>query len=173
VRCGDEIRQRDQLWADQKWVQRQNLHITIAFLGDVERALIPAVSEIMRECASEVGALVLRFTALEAMPRTSRASMLWVRAADDGTTGRIAEALGAAFVSCSIPRDERPFTPHVTLVRARRPVRAPSFLEETYAASSLDSISVSDPPITLFSSRLTKTGPIYETLATVSIEGVQ
>ncbi len=172
VRCKAVICERDASWADQKWVPPQNLHVTIAFLGAIDSEQVPGISRALSACASSVDGLGLRFTRLEAAPRVKRASVLWARVEDDGTAARLATAMGEWLAPYDIARDIRPFVPHVTLVRARRPMHAPESLAQAYADSSLECITVSDPPITLFSSRLTKTGPVYEKLASFGSKGV-
>jgi 2'-5' RNA ligase len=167
--CAVRIRMADGRWSQQKWVRPENLHVTVSFLGDVERSSVGLIVSAMSDIVASSESVWVRFKGVHASPRKARASLLWITCDDGGSVGNLARALGEAFGTLGYQPDDRPFVPHVTLVRARRPLRAPAHLEELFETSSMAGIVVSDPPVTLFSSRLTPQGPVYSCIASFKV----
>ncbi|MBK81286.1 MAG: RNA 2',3'-cyclic phosphodiesterase [Gammaproteobacteria bacterium] len=91
-----------------------NHHVTLKFLGDVEpRNLAEALDRVAR-----LGAVPLQVSlpAVVGFPAPDRSRMAVAEVADDGTLAAWHAALNDAFGS-----EGRPFRPHVTLMRYRRP----------------------------------------------------
>jgi len=84
-----------------------------------------------------------------------------------GRGASLAGTLRTAASSMGVPADGKAFTPHVTLCRARRPHPAPTdALARANRALPTPPRVVSDPPVTLYQSRLTPHGPQYRAIAT-------
>ena len=60
-----------------RWVRPESVHLTIKFLGDVDRARLGAIKEALRGAVSG-SAIPLRLTALGGFPRADRARVIWV-----------------------------------------------------------------------------------------------
>lgn len=173
VAAGESVRAADPHWRGEKWVAGENLHITLAFLGDLPSESMPQVAKDVGDRLAGTRAFQLPFAELRPIPNARRASMLWAAYLDP--TGEC--AVLAAGVDRAIPRpdagaDDRSFTPHVTLVRARRARRAGEAVSSALlAARPTIPGFVSVASATLFSSTLTKAGPRYEALATWELAG--
>ena len=159
----DVIRSSDPAWRDAKWVAKSNIHLTLAFLGEVEVSDISDLSLAFSRVATEHRRFSLPFGGLRAMPSERRCRMLWAAFLDpDGACEALAEdLLRAAEPFCEVERG-RSFRAHATLCRARRPkplnaaaiARASEFLRDVPPEMSV-------PSATLFESRLTPQGPVY------------
>lgn len=160
------VRAADPDWRGEKRVAAENLHVTLAFLGNVPAETIPLLREAIGGQFTEVRAFDLPFARLRPVPSGPRANMLWAAYEDpDGACTALASAVGRAAAGFDVPPDERAFRAHVTLVRTRRPRRV--------GERALAALSAAEPTIpafvsvrsaTLFSSTLTKAGPHYEIL---------
>lgn len=145
-----------------KWVPRDNLHLTVKFLGEVR-------DEGVGEISSAVGAVAAGFvdfrTHLEGIgcfPSERRARVVWVGLADPaGGIGAIAAALDETFEPLGFAREKRSFTAHLTLARLRAP-RPIGHLPEI----ALDPTPFPIERLTLFGSHLRRPAPVYEALAT-------
>ena len=95
-------------------VPRHNLHLTLAFAGDVSAETLAC----LRAGASTVRGEPVTVT-LEQCGRFG--PLLW--AGPESTPAPLAQlatALADALAQCGLERDPRPYVPHVTLVRALR-----------------------------------------------------
>jgi RNA 2',3'-cyclic 3'-phosphodiesterase len=97
-----------------------NLHVTVAFVGDVERAQIEALAECGEWAARSVASFPL---ALERLGGT-RSGLAWIEPARvPDALAKLHAALAGALREHGFTIESRPFHPHVTL--ARKGVAAP------------------------------------------------
>lgn len=99
-----------------KWTNPQDYHITLQFLGDVEREAVEALQAALRGIKAESIPLSLHGAGIFGQPKAPR--VLWAAVA-----GQLAEltALHKAVVQATsalgfVP-EERPYSPHITLAR--------------------------------------------------------
>lgn len=141
------------------------LHLTLCFLGsrpaDAVQAIAAACETAIR--AAAVDELALR-TGIWLPPRRPR--VLAVELQDPaGALGRLQDAVSNALSRGGwYTPDKRPFLPHVTVARvpARARVRAIELPE-------LPPLTFIAPAVTLYRSRLQRSGARYEALATVPL----
>jgi 2'-5' RNA ligase len=177
------VRARSPEWAREKWVAPQNLHITLKFMGELDAVQLDALGEGLAEALAGVGDAPLFLNGLAAHPSTRRAAMLWaVPGRHAPEVARVAEIVDAQTALLGVSEEERRFRAHVTLVRARRPRRVSrGLLDDAWAevfgavpGSAADLFESSDAgkaperfvsgsAITVLTSTLTRTGPVYET----------
>ncbi|MBW6468541.1 MAG: RNA 2',3'-cyclic phosphodiesterase [Coriobacteriia bacterium] len=154
-------------WRTEKWVPAENLHLTLKFLGEVDPASVDDISSALREGLAVQNPFELRVARpVEAVPVPGRARMLWTRCDDpDGRCALLARHVEDSLVSLGFPPESRPFVPHVTLVRARRP-RA--FIDHgAFTTGRTGSLSVRT--VTLYSSVLARSGPRYERISHITL----
>lgn len=100
----------------------ENLHITLAFLGEVERAAYACLLADLRATVAEGFTLVL-----DAQQYWARRRLLWLkpRAAPPALIALVGE-LRAQARRCGLRSEEGPYHPHVTLARRleKRPAGA-------------------------------------------------
>jgi RNA 2',3'-cyclic 3'-phosphodiesterase len=156
----DALRDATPDWRGEKWVLRDNLHLTLRFLGEIDSESLPAIrEELARGLATHTPFDTTALMPVEAVPGTRRARMLWTRYDDpDGRCARLAADIDDVLATFGIPPEPRAFVPHVTLVRARRP--RPFTCSE--ACTKMPATSMSVREVTVFSSVLTRSGPVYE-----------
>ncbi len=174
VTCRQAFVDADPAWRDEKWVAEENLHITLRFLGIVPDALIPYVSDAVRDALADMEPYHLRLDAVRAVPRPRSASLVWVQPSAGGEeTAALAEAVTAATSFLEFEPEGTRFRTHATLCRARRPRRVTATsldaVEHILRRSEERAVSMSVREVTLFSSTLTPRGPEYEELAIVPL----
>jgi RNA 2',3'-cyclic 3'-phosphodiesterase len=107
-----------------RW-NRDASHVTLRFLGETAPGLVPE----MRAALADVSQT--RFSATVGstgqFPERGRARVLWLGFADPEPWRVLANAVDTAL---GIPADPRPFVPHLTIGRTKRPLRFPSELTE-------------------------------------------
>lgn len=146
--------------ASARWVPRDNLHVTMKFLG-------PVADERTHEIAGAVAGAVdgmvdfsVRLGETGAFPSVRRARVLWVGLEDPaGGLGMLAAAVEEAMAPLGFEPENRPFTAHLTVARLKVP-RAVSLV----AGAPGEPFLVDR--LTLFQSVLRRPAPRYEALAT-------
>lgn len=119
---------------DLRVVPPENLHLTIAFLGD--RADVAAVKDALVPTAGDTLPIAVRLDRVGGFPSDRRARTVFVGVADPSgdlarAAGALREALGRA-PTCWEP--DRGFVPHITVARARAgAVRVPPLAVEPLA----------------------------------------
>ena len=146
--------------AGARWVPKENLHLTLSFLGRVDDGRIASISAATAEAVQGHVDFVVRLGELGAFPSARRARVVWAGLDDPtkGTSG-LADSVGDAMEGLGFPRERRAFAPHVTLARLKMPHAIE--LDEAVAA-----IAFPIERVTLFESRLGRPNAVYTALAT-------
>jgi 2'-5' RNA ligase len=156
-----------------KWVEPDKMHMTLKFLGDVPSAEIHRIADDLAAVTRETAPFSLAWRGCGAFPNVRAPRTLWIGTdAGSETVISLAERIEEAMAERGFPEERRRFKPHLTIGRARRgnrPTAVVSDLLEKNAQLELGTSRVGE--IVLFSSELTRSGPIYAKLATMSLGG--
>ena len=104
------------------WSREDNLHLTLKFLGDIPVAKVEALAQAAQRAASKVEPFEIFVGGCGAFPSRGQPRVLWIGI--DDPSGRLTEVHQALEDECAIagfPREERPFHPHLTIARIRKP----------------------------------------------------
>jgi len=149
-----------------RWVPAQNLHLTLVFLGWVEADDVEPIRGSLGAAVASAAPFVARLGATGRFPERGKARVLWV-----GFTTAVEELTDLADRAragvADRVTDARPFRPHVTVARAKQPVRV------GVAATSVPSLDneVRVEGVTLFRSHLGSPHPRYEAIARLGLQG--
>ena len=145
-------------------VAAENVHLTMAFLGERLEEDVAAIEGVLAGVARPVGE-----TAVEAgiwLPRR-RPRVLAVRLTGEDVVALQGELVARLEDEIGWEPERRAFLPHVTVARVRSGVRPPRG-----ELPPLPELAPFTPgPLTLFRSRLSPRGARYEPLARASLEG--
>jgi 2'-5' RNA ligase len=128
VNVGDETRRRlEELSADLsrelvgfKWTKPEQLHVTLAFLGNVEAQKVAGLNAAVEAAVRSVGTFDIHWRGVGGFPKPNRAHILWVGVgAGVEALYALQRSLVAALASAGFSSDDR-FTPHITFARAKR-----------------------------------------------------
>ena len=119
-----------------KYVEPDNFHITLAFLGEVAEEAVPAVERCMNEAAARVWPFVYSIQGVNAFGKPER-GILHLTVRDSGETARAATLLREALSKENLPFDPKPLCAHITLARNVRysPQALPSLPREASGAN--------------------------------------
>lgn len=146
-------------------VPASSLHVTLAFLGATDAAIVPALDAALATGVGERGAPRLRLAAPLLLP-PRRARVLAAGLDDpDGSLAALQAQVAAALATTGAyePSDRR-FRPHVTVARLRPRARAPRSAE-----GALEPLEFAGTAVTLFSSRTAPEGARYAALASIPL----
>ncbi len=150
---GEELR-------DGRIVPRDHLHVTLAFLGSRPASELASVAVALREAAGEAGEIA--FSA--GRYRETRSVGMVVLEDVTGEGGQFARRLFERLEKLGVyERERRPWLPHVTVLRFRRPPRLDPPVPD------LGTFRPSDAAV--YMSVLRPTGAQYEVLESVPLGG--
>lgn len=138
IRLADELREPFTLLCDElhrarvrvKWVEAENAHFTVRFLGEIGDEQVPAIAESLEAGVSAVPRFDIELRQVGAFPNVSRPRVLWIGIDPaDGPMADIKLAVDTALADHGFPEESRSFHPHVTLGRVKD-TSAAGMLEE-------------------------------------------
>lgn len=133
-------------WPELKWVDRDLMHITLAFYGELDERTTARLLPRLERAAGRYPAIELSFAGAGVFPGGARGRVLWTGVnGDRGVLGRLAASVNAAGRRAGVrPAEHRGFHPHVTLARSRRPIDLRPLMEElaVYAGAAWTADSV-------------------------------
>lgn len=117
-----------------RWVHPENLHLTLAFLGDVDAERVEELASALAPALAGHLAIRMRLQGAGCFPapspegRRRPARVAWIGLETDGEDGdlRSIQAAAATAATAAVDyRPDRPWSPHLTLARPRPPWPAP------------------------------------------------
>ena len=154
-----------------RWVDPDSTHLTLKFLGNVGLEQVQAIAEVLNACAGRASPFTLAIAEMGAFPNVRSPRVVWV-----GLTGDL-ESLASlqrdivdGLAKLGFGREERPFSPHLTLARVRDRVGLQDrkkIGQVLAAAPSPVVASMKVASISLMKSTLTQEGAIHERLVRI------
>jgi RNA 2',3'-cyclic 3'-phosphodiesterase len=156
---------------DVKWVEPHNLHWTLQFLGDVEELEIPGVCSAVSAALTNVDPFELDARGAGAFPAPDRPRTLWIGAgAGAQAMVTLHSAIQRQLNRLGYRSEQRRFVPHITLGRAGRKSPPRPLIRELASLAEYDAGSMCVEEVTIFASKLTPEGPVYDVLARTPLQ---
>ena len=159
-----DLKPFDNSW---KWVRAENLHVTLKFLGEVAAQKLPEVVRTLRTVRA-TDAMTLRFHGLGFFPNERRPRVLWIGMAAPAELPRLASDIDAAFADIGFAREEREFSPHLTLARSKAGTISAELRDAITKNSARQLGTMDASTFHLVESRIKSAGPEYTTLESFS-----
>jgi 2'-5' RNA ligase len=162
-----ELRRASGRAADEvRWVAPENVHLTVQFLGAVPEERVAGIEAALRAAAADARPLALEVKGAGGFPNARRPRVLWAGLAGDlAPLAALAADVGRRLAPLGFPPEERPFSPHLTLGRAREGRGAPGLAGALAHAAQAEGAPWRATELLLFESHLSPKGPRYEVLA--------
>lgn len=142
-----------------KWVEPENIHLTLKFLGEVSDSRIGDVCRIVEDAVSGRSGFSIDVAGIGWFGRPAR--VLWAGVREQGELSALWRAIDERLAEAGWGKDAKGFTGHLTLCRIKS-ARAGRGLEE--AASELAGVElgrVDVESVCVYRSELTRSGPVY------------
>jgi 2'-5' RNA ligase len=111
-------------WPQLRWTGTDAWHVTLAFLGEVDQSVLPALQTRLERAAHRHPGREVSIRGAGAFPAAARARVLWAGVSGDrDALGKLAQsvAAGARRAGAPPPDESRRYQPHLTLARCRLP----------------------------------------------------
>ncbi len=156
---------RDELAEEQvKWVDEEQLHITLKFFGDMPDEKISILSDVVKNCCSEHPAFSFGLGSPGYFHKHQQPSVVFVKATGIEVMSALQAKLDKCFAELEIPEEEKPFRPHLTLGRLKsvNDLQAFTNLMKQFPPRTVQTVPVSE--LILYESFLKPSGPEYRIL---------
>src|SRR5258708_11918122 len=150
-----------------RWVRPQNLHVTLKFTGEAPPGKLDGMGSAVGGVRAE-RAVEMDFRGLGFFPNEKHPRVLWANVEASSYLKSLAADIDHALEALGVPREQRPFTPHLTLARFPSP-RIPEKLRDAIQqniAREFGSLRTSE--FHLIESKLKPSGAEYTRLASFS-----
>jgi 2'-5' RNA ligase len=151
-----------------RWVKKDQLHLTLKFLGETGDDQLPALSQVLRSASLENSTFSMSFSQVGHFG--GRVIWLGLKSGVEEAT-RTARLIENACTSIGFVTENRPFQPHITLARSKK---NPGTIQLQTLPLSIKSHAFGPfdvSQISLVRSTLTPSGAFYETLAQFPLSG--
>lgn len=148
-----------------RWVGDDNLHLTLRFIGEVERPVANDVAASLTRI--RFPPFDLRINGIGRFDRRSGGA-LWAGVEPRKPVAELAAKVDRACVEAGLEPERRAFHPHITLARYnRRGAAAAAEFERRFSGLSSDPFQVAN--FVLFESRLSRHGAHYEPITSCEL----
>jgi RNA 2',3'-cyclic 3'-phosphodiesterase len=155
-----------------KWVDPALIHVTLKFFADLPEERLAEMDPVLRAACGEAHAFEFRVGGLGYFGPRDRMRVLWCGVAEGAQeVSALQLAVEGALEPLGLPREDRPFSPHLTIGRLREPSREPQLARALEKMKGYEAGTARASELTLFSSVLSPAGPVYKAEKTWSLEG--
>lgn len=155
-----------------RWVAPDAMHLTLKFLGEIEPERADAVKAALGKLGWDRGAFEFTLAGIGGFPSLARPRVLWAGVTDGAAAvAALAERVEAALEPLGFPREDRRFTPHLTIGRVKDAGGGgPRGWGERFgAAARLAPSVVRAEAVVLYQSRLSSSGARYAPLLRIAL----
>ncbi len=155
-----------------RWIDFDQLHITLRFLGEVHERVARTLHEGLGPLP--LPPLPLQLKGVGHFPSKGRPRVLWVGLRDDTPAHRLRAALDRQLAGLGLPPDGHRLHPHLTVARLGVAGKRDGQVAEWLGARGLyRSRPFQVPSVVLYRSILRPEGAIYERVLTLRLAGEQ
>ena len=158
---------------DMRWVAPDNIHLTLKFLGDVDAAMMPTLKQAIADACAGTAPFTLNISGVGAFPNTRRPNVIWVGVGGDVERAtELAQKIDDACAALGFAREERPFSPHLTLGRVKRDARPSDrqFIGEMIVNAPVSHLGeLRAERVSVMKSELRPGGSVYTRLAEIQL----
>ena len=157
-----------------KWVETGNIHLTLKFLGDINTEITGRITLALEKAARGTPPFDIEVSGPGVFPNMKRVQVIWIGLAGElEKLGLLQKRIEESLIPLGFPAETRPFTAHLTLARVRDYARPDDRLKlgQLIADTNFETkYRINVNAFHLMRSQLTREGPIYSKISTVTLK---
>ncbi|MGA1988503.1 MAG: RNA 2',3'-cyclic phosphodiesterase [Candidatus Sulfotelmatobacter sp.] len=166
---------------DARWAKPESLHVTLKFIGEQPESAVEPINQALSTIQS--GSPELHFRGYGFFPTAKSPRVFWIGIEAGTQLGTLAAIIDDKMAALAIPKEDRPFRPHLTLARSpggsgsprRNPADAPNRnfhqLQQKLATRPTPEFGTMTPrEFFLYQSQLSPKGSKYTKLASFDLK---
>ena len=150
-----------------RWVSPGNMHLTLKFLGNTAAPHMDFIKQMLTQAADSQSGFDLQIGGIGSFPSSKRPRVLWVGIHAPAGLASLQKAVESGTVRLGYEKEERPFSPHLTLGRVRQGIGPGDLQKISNALSSIQLGRIGTARVDsvhLYKSDLNSEGSIYTKL---------
>jgi len=155
-----------------RWVRPENLHVTLKFIGEVAETKLAGIRGALARVRSEQP-VALDFHGLGFFPNEKHPRVFWAGIVASPNLKTLATDVDGATEQLGIPREQRPFSPHLTLARFEPPRLPEKLRAEIQENVAREFGSLRTSQFQLIESKLKPSGAEYTTVESFPFAAVE
>jgi len=100
---------------DARWVRPESLHVTLKFIGNKSSEEVDGIRQSLARIAA--GSIEISFRGYGFFPTAKSPRVFWIGVEAGPALAALANAVDVTTGSLGVPKEEHPFSPHLTLAR--------------------------------------------------------
>jgi 2'-5' RNA ligase len=152
------------------WPSPERFHLTLKFLGPIPRKLLIPIQSVMAAFSGAYPAFTLTAGGIGVFPNVRNARIVWIGIHEQTEhLMQVVTDLEKKLHPMGIPAQSRPFFPHITLARIKKPVRPHDMISVIKRFESNSSHAFPVNRLVLYKSRLQPQGAVHTPLFQVTL----
>ncbi|HPN38282.1 MAG TPA: RNA 2',3'-cyclic phosphodiesterase [Melioribacteraceae bacterium] len=164
----DNLLREENSYSKFKWEKKENIHITLKFLGDTEQNIIEIIDRLLNNIVLKHNSLKLKLHKLGTFNKYGKPFILWFNFYNNELMENLQQDIENELFNIGFKKDEREFNPHVTLLRIKNEKDAN--LVNNYKEINIEPLEYYATEFYLMKSDLTKNGSVYTKLKTYKLK---
>jgi 2'-5' RNA ligase len=152
------------------WVSTQNIHLTLAFLGNTEEERIKIAGIVLKQKCTGFGEFDFMLTGAGVFKNYHDPKVIWAGVDHSQQLDQLNELIANGLRDAGFDLERRPFRPHITLGRIRYIKEPETFRAaiEEYKGHFIQKVHADS--VILYESNLKPTGPVYKPIGKFKLE---
>jgi 2'-5' RNA ligase len=151
--------------ADVKWVASENIHLSLKFIGYIEKETLINLNKIINDAVSGIGPFSISIGNIGAFPSLEKPRVVFVCVQEQGNNLlKIYEKLDKGVEQLGIKRESKKYVGHITLGRVKSQKNISKLKNILNSGTECYFGREKVTSLSLIQSRLTPTGPLYTRL---------
>ncbi|MBA2528318.1 MAG: RNA 2',3'-cyclic phosphodiesterase [Pyrinomonadaceae bacterium] len=157
--------------AQASWSRKENIHLTLKFLGEIQTSRLGKLSNGAARAVADFPPFQITLEETGVFPKHGTPRVLWIGVKDG--SGKLAELHARLEEECAgqgFPREDRPFQPHLTIARLRKPLGARAMAAAHYEMR-FETVAVAVAELSVIRSEPGVAGSRYTLVSSHRLEG--
>jgi 2'-5' RNA ligase len=155
---------------DAGWTRPEGIHLTLKFLGEVPEAKAAEIMAALSHATKETTGIRLDVAGAGAFPNPKNARVVWIGiSGETDKLTRLQSAVEEAMVALGFKREDRPFTPHLTLGRIKFIRSRDKWLKALDGIKDIKLSGFDTRTVSLMKSELKPSGSVYTEIGKIEL----
>jgi RNA 2',3'-cyclic 3'-phosphodiesterase len=144
-----------------RWINLDNIHITLVFLGNTQESTIDSIISLLREKCKETEEFSILIKGCGVFRKNKDPRILWAGIKPSDRLTQLYDSISDGLKQLNIKVEERPYKPHLTIGRVThlQDKELLDTLVKKFQYSEIQTVRVNE--VILYESVLYQSGPVY------------